>query len=177
MSITKISNISVNNCSQVKKQSFSKTTENIQNGYLTGTNTQASLKKVPYISYLKQINLNNNISFKSSQISNYIKLYLNKNIVGYDEEKDKIINIFLGPFLESYRNSSVEVPASVLLYGPEKEIMETFSRNISYMLDDLDNVKIIDFSDLPEDQFMPVLQRGLKQAKEYNKKTGRRSIF
>ena len=81
MSITKISNISVNNCSQVKKQSFSKTTENIQNGYLTGTNTQASLKKVPYISYLKQIILNNNISFKSSQISNYIKLYLIKNII------------------------------------------------------------------------------------------------
>lgn len=177
MSITKITNISANNCSQVKKQSFSKTSENIQNGYLTGDNTQASLNKVPYISYLKQINLNNNISFKSSPISNYIKSYLNKNVIGYDEEKDKIINILLGPFLESYRNSSVEVPASVLLYGPEKEIMETFSRNISYMLDDLDNVKIIDFSDLPEDQFMPVLLRGLKQAKEYNQKTGRRSIF
>lgn len=177
MSLSIINNLSLNNKYHQRTYPLKLNTTNTVKCAFSQSKLMTKSDFTSPHAYLKQLNLNNNIAFKSSSISNYLKSFLNKDVIGYEDEKDKITEILLDPFIESYRNKSQDVPASILLYGPEKNVMESFVSGISDMLEAMDNVQIINFSQLSPDDFIAILEKGLKEAKKYNEKTGRRSIF
>ena len=121
--------------------------------------------------YLSQIN------FTSTATYNNVMQYFDKRIIGFTKEKSRFIKNFAEPFIESFKNSSIQVPNSVMLFGPEKRIVDCFADTAREIIYQNTGNKIFNLSNETNDYLLLNLPDILEQAKEYYNKTGKRTII
>lgn len=103
--------------------------------------------------------------------------YFDKRIIGFTKEKSRFIKNFAEPFIESFKNSSIQVPNSVMLFGPEKRIVDCFADTAREIIYQNTGNKIFNLSNETNDYLLLNLPDILEQAKEYYNKTGKRTII
>ncbi len=84
-------------------------------------------------------------SFKGGDPYKFIMYNLEDGFLGYSKQKDTLAKKFLVPFIESLKNPEISIPPSILLHGPETNVINNIINKIKDMLSPLpyDVVKLV----------------------------------
>lgn len=106
----------------------------------------------------------NNPSFKGSDPYKFVMYNLENGFLGYSKQKDTLAKTFLVPFIESLKNPEIPLPPSILLHGPETNVINNIINRIKYILSPLpyDVVELVETS---KKDFLPNIKNLLNAHK------------
>ncbi len=93
-------------------------------------------------------------SFKGGDPYKFVMHNLEDGFFGYTKQKDTLAKTLLVPFIESLKNPEIQLPPSILLHGPETNVINNIINKINDILSPLpyDVVKLVKTS---QKDFLP----------------------
>lgn len=113
---------------------------------------------------LQLYKVNHKVSFKGQEVFNYSRQMLDRAVLGFEEQKDKLVTTFFEPFIEAFKNPTISTPPAILLHGLDLGVIQKFINGITSGMNNLNlPTCFLLNSNMPANEFVTTLSEGLKR--------------
>lgn len=118
------------------------------------------------------------LNFKGADAFNYSRQMLDRAVLGFEEQKNKIVTSFFEPFIEAFKNPTIQTPPAILLYGIDLGVIKKIVNGITFGLNNLGmNTCFSLNSKVPSNDFIQTISNGLNNFLDGAKNNAKFAIF